>query len=420
MTRIFTVSNDETMVAMIQNAKRKLVYIAPGISKIVASSIPSKIIEGISATFILDVDAEVCRLGFGEIEGLELLRSIADSHGVPIQHQPGLRIGILIVDDSTMIFSPPPLLIEAGSLQQDKPNAIMLSGSSSEEIEVACGSHEESIPGKAEIGSSGITDEKIEDVKTDLEDNPPKPFNISRIERVFSSKIQFVEFSLENYQLSKMVAQIPADFLGINQDASLSERWRNSFKVFDGIDNLKCEMPNIDDDGKPIDGVMLYNEICVEKEKRSIAKNYLISIPKYGNIIFRKRSKAFDERINRFKNRLEEYTKSVRSLIDKEIEDSKKRLSDQLYLYIKDNPPARLLKMGNSEKDIKLMILNELESKFKIHLDGYKPYFKVLYKDITYNSIHDVEFQNTLKNLKLPINFGELFSEYDAARESSS
>ena len=41
-------------------------------------------------------------------------------------YQPGLRIGVLIFDDTSIVYSPTPLLIEAGSDRADQPNAIQI------------------------------------------------------------------------------------------------------------------------------------------------------------------------------------------------------------------------------------------------------------------------------------------------------
>ena len=240
------------------------------------------------------------------MEGLEILRSIADTNQVPIQHQPGLRIGVLISDDDTLIFSLPALLVEAGSNQPNKPNAILLAGTNLKQVEIACGIDESTIPGKSEIGSEIIDDKKIDEVKKNLKANPPKPFNISRIEKVFNSKIQFVEFKLEHYQLSKMIAPIPPDLLGISDDEILRDRWINSFKVLDDLNSFNYKMPQIDRDGNEIhDKVLDYNEKSINEEKQAIIKDYLSQIPKYGFIIARSRREAFDARIKKFKDRLQ-------------------------------------------------------------------------------------------------------------------
>lgn len=71
----------------------------------------------------------------------------------------------------------------------------------------------------------------------------PKEFNVARIEPVFTSMIQFVEFKVEGYKLSKKVAPIPSDLLGLSEDSALKDRWRNAFRMFDGDSNLTEDVP---------------------------------------------------------------------------------------------------------------------------------------------------------------------------------
>ena len=64
---------------------------------------------------LLDVDSEVCRLGYGTLSGLKLLRDRARSLHATIAHQPGIESGILVSDDATLVFCPTPLLVEGSS-----------------------------------------------------------------------------------------------------------------------------------------------------------------------------------------------------------------------------------------------------------------------------------------------------------------
>src|SRR5207249_4349523 len=75
---------------------------------------------------ILDVDSEICRLGYGTMAGLKALQLAAAEAKTLVCHQPGVRVGVLICDDATLIYSPTPLLIEAGSTQPDQPNGVQL------------------------------------------------------------------------------------------------------------------------------------------------------------------------------------------------------------------------------------------------------------------------------------------------------
>jgi hypothetical protein len=160
MERTFTSVNDEVLIQAMKAARRKLVYVAPGITARVAQALVQQCKEHntVSGIVILDIDPEVYRLGYGEIAGLEQLQQCADNSGFVVRHQPGVRIGLLISDENILIYSPTPLLIEAGSQQPEKPNAIVLKDISLAQIECACGSADASLQASSEIGITPVED----------------------------------------------------------------------------------------------------------------------------------------------------------------------------------------------------------------------------------------------------------------------
>ncbi len=201
MSQIFTVVNDDVLVSEIRKAKSKIVYVSPGISKAVALALGERFSElgKLAMTIIVDVDPEVYRLGYGDTEGLEHIKRLSDEHLLALRQQPGVRIGVLVTDDRTLVYSPTPHLIEAGSKQPEKPNAIVIPGAT-EAIEDACASAPDSLPNDAEIGKKVVRSDELEAVKKDLEEMPPKQFNVARIERIFNSRIQYVEFKINKYR----------------------------------------------------------------------------------------------------------------------------------------------------------------------------------------------------------------------------
>ncbi len=130
MSGTFTSVDDAVLKSNIERARRRLVFIAPGVRGPVADALVNAmaVVPKEAIHFVLDVDPEVCRLGYGDKDyrAMETLQAAAAHHGLTINHHPGIRIGLLIVDDTTLIYSPTPLLIEAESKQPEKPNAIVL------------------------------------------------------------------------------------------------------------------------------------------------------------------------------------------------------------------------------------------------------------------------------------------------------
>lgn len=77
--RTFTVATDDAVISMIQSAKRRLVVIAPALSKAAANALAARFDElaELDIQVIVDADAEVYRLGFGEREALQVIRDAA-------------------------------------------------------------------------------------------------------------------------------------------------------------------------------------------------------------------------------------------------------------------------------------------------------------------------------------------------------
>ena len=177
--------DDYVLIKAIGQARRQLVFVAPGVRKQVAEALAKAmdVIPVDAIHLVIDVDAEVCRLGYGDMPGLETLQHAASSHKTTLNHHPGIRIGLLIADDTTIIYSPTPLLIEAGSGQPDKPNAIMLKQDLPKSLADACGVGEER-HATLQVGKDAVDANKMAEVKRDLEERPPKKLNVARLERV--------------------------------------------------------------------------------------------------------------------------------------------------------------------------------------------------------------------------------------------
>ncbi len=126
-TAITTV-DDAYLCQLIQGVKGRLVYMTPGMSDQVAEAVCKKWDElpPNAINIIIDVDPEVCRMGFGTIDALKKLNEKARKLGGAIHEQPGVRIALLIADDITLFYAPTPLLIEGGSDTQVRPNAVKL------------------------------------------------------------------------------------------------------------------------------------------------------------------------------------------------------------------------------------------------------------------------------------------------------
>ena len=217
---LFAVANDETLSRAIRNSQKTLVYVAPGITQAIVEALQKQLNTqpNLQLTLIIDLDPEVYRLGYGTEEGLRALQTLAKDYQLDIRRQEGLRLGLLISDDQTLLYAPTPLLIEAGSESQTKPNALLIESNTQlvKKLMYACGASgslndNTPPPNAAEIGQQAADVKAVEQSLQSLVNTPPKKFDVARVERVFESKIQFVELELTGYRLSIKSINIPND-----------------------------------------------------------------------------------------------------------------------------------------------------------------------------------------------------------------
>ena len=106
--------NDASLIELISKAQRRVIFVAPGVHTAVAEELGKRFaeIDQLQVTVVIDPDEDVCRIGCGDAKGLALLSDYATRQSFALMAQPGLRIGVLLVDDVTLVWSPTPRSIE--------------------------------------------------------------------------------------------------------------------------------------------------------------------------------------------------------------------------------------------------------------------------------------------------------------------
>lgn len=439
MSRLFTIASDKTLCAMIQYAQDKLIIVAPGLSQDVASAVADRIKRDDGPTMlsiIIDIDPEVYRLGYGDMRSIDILRNALELRNEQIQIQKGVRIGLIVADTEILAFAPTPRYIESGSNSQDKPNAIRITESCAMDIPVACGSEEDfkSII-KQEVGLDFATEKIIEETRQDLEDNPPRVFDLVRLERVFNYSLEFVEFSVENFKLNTRSVQIPPQLLGL-VEKKLQERIRNSFRVFENETPfvLKAAVPHPpfqpETNGQrqldvtPAGSLKIeLSETWLSTEAARIRKDYFIPLGSsaYGNLILKRNKTLFVAEIERLKKLVELYAMKVRESIEAKILTTRDALIKDLFPRIKASPPRQWINQSVdgklSDATIRKRLEVEIAKVFQQVEKKFAPQVIVVFKGVTYETItNDPHFQEKVLDY-----FGEdetekLFSQYDASR----
>ena len=103
--RTFAVASDEALIDLILCARSRLVVIAPALTQAVADAVSRRFddLGQLDVTVILDSDPEVYRLGFGDQDALEAVRTASANSLFDLREQPDVRIGVVSSDDTTMV-----------------------------------------------------------------------------------------------------------------------------------------------------------------------------------------------------------------------------------------------------------------------------------------------------------------------------
>jgi len=391
-----TVANDESLVDLIAGANRRLIMMAPAFTEAVALAIRDKWLSlGSSAVnVIIDVDPEVYRLGYGEPGALDLLLATAKELGTTLNRQRGVRIGLVIADDCTLIYSPTPLLVEAGGKSPETPNAVLLNGSPSE-LERELGEGPEGMTEQS-VGLDPVEGQEIAAIKADLQKNPPQKFDIARVQRVFNAQFEFVELSLVGTHINQMKARIPEYLLGV-ADERTQAQLHASFNLVSQEDEMSGSH--------------------LEADKKIIAKRFLKIIPNYGTVVLRKDKEKFQEQVEQLEHAVKKFQENLIDRLAISMERNRLALMEALLPRVVEHPPKQWLASFETSlvpATVQQLLDADLRAAFgeAARLVGAME-VKCLFKGVTYEMLKDKAFVEAAK--KVIPDFPKLHEEYNAA-----
>ncbi len=403
---------DQHLIDAIRAAKQRVVYVAPGIWPEVAESLSDAWhrlgAEKVNA--ILDIDAEVCRFGYGSIEGLQYIKDTANQLNQAIGHEPGIRICIVIADEQTFIFSPTPRLIESSpdsppvpGITVPRANGIVLS-SPPPAVEKDLGAAPDHATERA-IGMEAIPPGAVETVAKDLKLNPPKTFDVARAVNVYNAAIQFVELKVAGCQLTGHKASLPSALIKVaRKNPDLDNKIDKSLRLIEDEDELITSKDLSQD--------------TIFAERKRIEDEFLIHVTG-GTVMDRKRKEDFIKRVESLQDLIRKFAKRVsEKLNDRYLKVAEQLATALLPDVLNDIPKAWAKKLGNfpAEAEIKYRIKDALIQAFgepERRISAMKATF--VFKDVTYDMLKEPEFRNTISKHFPNL---EYLKEYTAAQES--
>lgn len=365
---------DIELEGQISCTRRRLVVIAPGLSESVAEAIVKKWHElGRNAVqVVLDPDPEVCRLGLGDVAALSMLQETAEQMGGEIHKQQGLRVGIVVSDETTTVYAPIPRLIEAGGLPGERLNALRFDAP----ILETSASNTDSDLRSIDLHSEPLKAADVQNTAQDLDTNPPMKFDVARKVRVFNARFEFVEFELHGLSLSRKRVPIPSDLMGLAKDPKAQKLLRSSFQLIDEESELSGDH--------------------VIRLKQFIAKEYLINLPGYGAVILSSKKEKFQVAVNGLERYVNRFQRRLKKKLQQAIERNREVVTAALLPNVLKNPPTRwnrFLGENSSHQEVEHILRSELRKAFG-NSDGVfqDMNVKVIFKGVTYELINDPKF----------------------------
>ncbi len=405
--KTFTFINNEKLCEIIKSARNHIIYAAPSISEAVAHSL-CKFKENnqdASLRVIIDANAEVFRLGFGEQAGLIHL----NEKQIDIRRASGLRIAVLAADENAWVYSPTPEIIFEQPTARIN-NAIQVSVEFAKQILLSVAPDVSLVQEKdildesflpfdltPEIGAAVLSEWDIEKIDIELKANPPRKFDATRKVRVYQGYIQFVELSLSGCRLTGQTVTIPKYLVGID-DNNLRDRVKATCRMMDGKGNFSIKIKSI------------------EEMVRRLRNKYLKSLgERYGSVILRRDRKEFDEQFNATREELKELCASTLEDLKKEIATSRQKLIELLLPGVMKNAPTdefgyailfickeEAARFIGDELDKQMPDAAKLLDKMQLICD---------YKEVTFEMLNDAEFVRLIEEKYPEEKFARLYWE---------
>lgn len=403
---IFNSVNTCFLVNQLKAATGSVIYVAPGLT-IEVARVFQEIKQRIplhNIKIIIDSSPNIYRLGYGDIESVEML--IND--GFKVSKVDSIRLGIVIVDGNAWVFSPVPLIIEDD--HEVNLNGINVTVDQAFELidEIYELNPEESMYDSTiedktiEFKPKEYKKQDLKIAKQDLEMRPPKKFDLERQVQVYTGYFQFVELSLVGMGLRRRTINIPSKLLAVSGDKVVQEKLKATYKLI--TENSKLS-------GKEI-----------EDKVAQLRKTYTRSLGKrLGTVILLKNKKVFLNEVDKIKLEISKFSEKVKASLEKELAHTKKEISKILIPVIMKNPPDDLkgiiITNKPSKRDATEYIDEEI-SKFIPSAEELitKMELQCDFKDITYEMLNDTQFIESIKSQFKIKALDKLYESYSAVR----
>lgn len=391
-----------TLGRMILEAKKRVLICAPGFADDVAAALINcqKHLGSRWVQLIVDGSDQAARLGYGHFDAIEQL--VAE--GVTVRVEPGIRLGIAIIDDRGWCFASPPLLVDATMEWAPAPNAIRMTV---DQISITVQTlapmwldtnQKDRMP---EIGRSIADSETIQATQVSLQNNPPQKFDIARKVTVFNAFVEFVELELLGTQLNRQRIALPNELLLAISDVATRDRLTASFQLISpesGLAKRAAELRRTVDE---------------------IRKTHTRSIGQLGSVCLKANRQHLVRAVNQAREAVNQFREDAEKQLQDEIDSSRQQLVKSIVPGLLKKP-SEDLRLGVVGEPTNEQVMRWVDAKLEKALP--KPHQMIgemqillTFKSVTYETLIDSDFQSAVRKAFPLIDFDKPFKEFSAA-----
>jgi len=400
----------------ISQAQRSVCYAAPGVHQKPAEAMAdlARRIDPMLINVCIDFDERVMRMGFGDLSGVITLRDA----GIVIHSTPGLRTGLVIVDDGGYIFTPTALYLESDQRETEAPNALRLSRDQAAEAQARLSpaakalvmaraktpEDRERIREQAvEISSTEVPEAQFTEVSHRLKEAPPVQFDVARQVRVFESYLQYVELHLSGVAIQRRRIAIPRKIQNLGDDGGVQSRLNTTFDLIEHESNLSS---------RPI-----------EDELNEIRKNFTPSLGKdHGRVVLKAQKPLFEKRLSELRGKVEKFKTEIKEGLQKQLNASRDEVVRYYVRRVIESPPdafsGQLLTDTPTEDDAQKWLHRQLDAVFPTAEELIKNMeLDETYKDVTFETLNRKDFLPLIQKAFPDVNWERAYKEFRAAGE---
>lgn len=384
---LFTTLDPERLMAEIRAARSHVILAASGVSIQIAETLikASESLQPGAVQVVLDVSAQVARLGFGDHDAVEKMTAA----GISLHNHPGLRIGVLICDDRGWSYAPSPRLVEdEPTANTDAFNAIVLTTTQMLELRgelpalVFAGTERIAPTQRHErgheplVGIEPVTEATLSVVRKALEIAPAQPLDLARRTQVYTALIEFVELKFEGFNVQSRRVQLPKSLpLIASTDRVLKARLTASLKVLEDIE-------------KPV--ALRENSESLEVLRDA----YLIPVGAVGRVMLKSKRNSFEAELRSIEESLDRCRSSLADGLKVALKAVVDGITPELARAVLLNPPPHFRgryepTQSHAEEYVREELTKALPNAEKL-VQGMKIY--KFYKDVTYATLKNKEF----------------------------